>query len=216
MRSMSTVLFATILLSSPAIAETELSFYGGAHAARLGRVIGNDPGGVGRFDFLASWDSQSSTPARYHGVRLTRWQRDDWGWALDFSHGNINADAATLSGNGLSLLGFSDGMNVLTVNRYRQWRDLVGPVTPYLGAGLGVTIPHVEFDSGAGKTSEYQFGGPAVSLVAGAKYPMNSRWSVFGEYKGTYSVNNVELMSGGNLGANLVTNSINLGASFGF
>lgn len=215
MRSVSAALLATALVATPAYAETELSFYGGAHLASESRVTGNDPGGVGQFDFLASWDGQVSSPPHF-GLRITHWQGSDWGWALDFSHDNISADAATLSDNGLSMLSFSDGLNVLTVNRYRQWSDLAGSFVPYLGAGLGVTIPHIEFDSGSGITSAYQLGGPAVSLVAGAKYPVNDRWSVFGEYKGTYSVNNLDLEIGGNLKTNLVTNSINLGASFGF
>lgn len=216
MRAAVAVLMFLAVFASPGFAQVELSFYGGAQSAPHSRVTGTDPGGIGPFDFLATWEGRPFTAPPYYGFRLTWWQNDDWGWAVDFSHDKVYADNATLSSNGLSVLEFSDGLNVLTVNRYRQWNDLGGSFTPYVGAGLGVTIPHVEFDSGAGKTFEYQLGGPAISLVAGAKYPLNDRWSLFGQYKGTYSWNNVDLVSGGSLKTSVVTNSINLGASFGF
>ena len=39
---------------------------------------------------------------------------------------------------------------------------------------------------------------------------------VFGEYKGTYSVNEADLTNGGTLKSDIVTNAINVGVSFSF
>ena len=62
----------------------------------------------------------------------------------------------------------------------------------------------------------YQITGPAVAVVAGVKYDFNDRWGMFGEYKGTYSMNEASLASGGTLKTNIVTNAINIGVSLSF
>jgi len=216
MRAMLAIILSFAVLAGPVGAQTELSFYGGVQRAASSQISGSDPGGAGAFDFAANWQGRSFTAPPYFGVRLTWWQNNDWAWGLDFSRDKIYADAGTLTSNALSALNFGDGLNILTVNRFRQWNELGGNFVPYVGAGVGISLPRVEFDSGAGTTSEYQFGGPAVAIIAGARYPLNDRWSVFGEYKGTYSVNNLELVSGGDLNANIFTNSLNLGAVLGF
>lgn len=216
MRIMAAILLFLAVSVAPASAQVELSFYGGAQSAPHSRVTGNEPGGLGAFDFLAAWEGRPFSAPPYYGVRLTWWQNDAWGWALDFSHDKVYADPATLADNGLLVLEFSDGLNILTVNRFRRWNDLGGRFVPYVGAGIGISIPYVEFDSGPASTLEYQLGGPAVSVVAGASYPLGDRWSIFGEYKGTYSVNSLSLQGGGDLSTNIVTNSFNLGATFGF
>ncbi len=217
MRTLALMILMQMGSATAAFAQVELSFYGGIQSAPHSRVQGNDRGGVGPFDFLAAWEGRSLDAPPYYGLRLTWWQNTKWGWALDFSHDKLYADAATLSDNGLSVLEFTDGLNILTLNRYRKWENFNSVFVPYVGAGIGISIPNVEFDSPGGeRTFEYQFGGPAASVVIGAKYPLNSRWTIFGEYKGTYSVNKVDLVGGGDLQTNIVTNSFNLGATFGF
>ena len=216
MRAILGIFILMAVSGAPVTAQTELSFYGGFQTAPHSRVSGDDPSGIGAFDFVAAWEGRSFTLPPYYGVRLTWWQSATLGWGLDFSHDKIYASDATLVDNGLSILEFTDGLNILTLNAYRRWPVRRSVFTPYVGAGLGVSIPHVEFDSGAGKTFEYQLGGPAVAVIAGASYPLNDRWSVFGEYKATFSVNRLELVSGGTLNTNIITNSFNLGASLGF
>ena len=184
MRAVAAVLMFLAVSVAPAAAQTELSFYGGLQTAPHSRVSGADPTGIGAFDFLAAWEGRSFAAPPYYGVRLTWWKNDDWGWGLEFSHDKVYADARTLADNSLSALEFADGLNILTVNRYRQWSAFSGAFVPYVGAGIGFSLPHVEFESGGLRTSDYQLGGPAVSLVAGARYPLGDRWSVFGEYKG--------------------------------
>ncbi len=77
-------------------------------------------------------------------------------------------------------------------------------------------MPHVDVETAGGTTFGYQLTGPAVEAVAGVKYNFNDRWAVFGEYKGTYSVNDADLDNGGTLSTNIVTNAINFGVSFSF
>lgn len=209
--------FATMIATAgAAAAQAELSFYSGNQSARASTVSGQDPGGAGAFSFSADWEGRSLVVPRYFGVRLTWWRTDAFGWGVDFSRTKAYASDQTLAENGLSALEFSDGLNLLTLNAYRRWPNLRTPLAPYIGAGLGVSIPHVEFDSGAGRTAQYQIGGPAVLVIAGASYPLSDRWSVFGEYTGSYSVNNVELVSGGGLSTDIRTSAFNLGVSLGF
>ena len=78
-------------------------------------------------------------------------------------------------------------------------------------------MPHVESQTtGGAKTFEYQITGPAAAIAAGVKYDINDRWGIFGEYKGTYSMNEASLTGGGTLKTNIVTNALNLGVSFSF
>ena len=104
----------------------------------------------------------------------------------------------------------------MTLNAYRSWNGALGNLSPYVGGGVGVSVPHVEVTEGGSETFGYQLTGPAVAWMAGASYPLGDRWEVFGEYKGTYSVNSAELEGGGTLETDIVTNSVNLGVSFNF
>lgn len=216
---MRSLLAAFLLISASSgalLAETELSFYGGLQGAPHSGVSGSDPGGIGDFSFNAAWEGRSFTAPPHYGFRYTRWTSESFGWGIDFNHVKVYADDATLSANGVSRLEFSDGLNILTVNAYRRFPDLGWAVKPYVGAGIGISVPHVEFTTAGGTTFEYQLTGPAVQWVAGASYPLNDRWSVFGEYKGTYSVNEAELSNGGTLSTNILTNALNVGVSLGF
>ena len=213
------VLLTTVsaaMISGAAFAEDEFSIYGGIQSSPHSGVSGNDPGGVGKFDFTAGWEGRSFEMPPYWGVRWTRWQTDTFGWGLEFNHTKAYADDETLAESGFSHFEFSDGLNIVTLNAWRRWPDTDLPVTPYVGGGVGVSVPHVEVTSSGGKVFEYQLAGPAVQWVAGASYSINDRWSVFGEYKGTYSMNDTDLGSGGSFETDIITNSLNLGVSFGF
>jgi lipid A oxidase len=199
-----------------ALAEVELSFYGGSQGSPHSVVSGNDPGGIGAFNFTAGWDGRSIEMPPYYGIRYTTWTSDTFGWGFEMNHAKIYANDATLAASGFSRLEFSDGLNLLTVNAFRRWTDTPWAVTPYVGAGIGISVPHVEVTSPGGTTFEYQVTGPAVQWVAGASYPLSDRWSVFGEYKGSYSKNSADLTNGGTLETNIVTNALNIGVSLGF
>jgi lipid A oxidase len=215
-RLLSIVGMCAALLAAPAVAETELSFYTGIQEAPHSRVEGTDPGGVGPFSFLATWEGRSFEMPPHYGFRATWWKTERLGFGLDFNHLKVYADDATLLASGFSRLELTDGLNVLTANVWYRWPSPTRNWVPYVGAGAGVAIPHVDVESAGGKTFGYQLTGPAVQVVAGVKYNFNERWGVFGEYKGTYSVNEAELNNGGTLSTDIVTNALNIGVSFSF
>jgi len=197
-------------------AETELSFYSGFQSAPHSRVEGNDPGGVGAFNFLSEWEGRPFESPPYYGFRATWWKNEKLGFGIDFTHAKVYADDTTLATNGFSRLEFTDGLNILTANVWRRWQRDDRRWTPYVGAGLGLAIPHVDVETAGGKTFEYQVTGPAAAVVAGVKYDINDRWGIFGEYKGTYSQNEADLTNGGTLKTDIITNSLNIGVSFSF
>lgn len=214
------VTLSAAAMAAPAVAETELSFYTGVQESPHSRVRGNDPGGVGAFNFLSSWEGRSFDNPPYYGLRATWWTNHNprLGFGIDFSHNKVYADNATLASSGFTNLEFTDGLNTLTANAWYRWPGLWanGSITPYVGAGAGIAIPHVDISSAGGTAFEYQVTGPAVQVVAGIKYNFNENWAVFGEYKGTYSQNEADLGSGGTLETDIVTNAINVGVSFSF
>lgn len=204
------------LLPATAMAEVELSFYGGIQEAPHSDVsiIGSPT--IPDDSFTAGWEGRSGAMPPYYGVRATWWRNETLGFGFEINHAKVYADDATLTESGLERFEFSDGLNIVTVNVFRRWPAALGPLTPYVGGGLGVSVPHVEVTGGTSETFEYQLTGPAVAFVAGASYPVSERWSVFGEYKGTYSMNTAELNGGGTLETDVVTNAFNVGVSFDF
>lgn len=219
MRIFSTTALAMVFsgaLVTSAAAEIELSFYTGYQTAPHSGVSGNDPGGLGAFDFNAGWEGRSFEAPPYYGFRATWWNQNDWGFGVEFNHAKVYADDATLAASGLDTLEFSDGINYLTANAFRRWTN-ASAWTPYVGVGLGLSIPHVEFEAPGGtRTFGYQITGPVVQLFGGVSYELNDSWAIFGEYNGAYSVNEADLDSGGTLETSLVTNAINVGLSYRF
>jgi lipid A oxidase len=212
------LLCAASFLAVPAVAaaEVEFSLYGGVQTAPHSPVTIEGSLVIPDDTFTAGWEGRSLEAPPYYGWRATWWQTESLGFGLDFNHAKVYADDETLTDSGLERFEFSDGINIITLNVYRRWNDRLGPFTPYVGGGVGVSVPHVEVTSGTSVTFEYQITGPAVTLLAGASYPVSDRWSVFGEYKGTYSMNTADLDGGGTLETDIVTNAFNMGVSFDF
>ena len=207
------------LFTAPAaaVAEVELSFYGGAQNSPHSDVIISGDGVIPSDDYFIGWQGKSFEAPPYYGLRATIWRSESFGYGVDFTHNKIYPQEGELAAIGFDRLEMTDGLNTLTLNAYRRWNGAWGDFTPYVGGGLGVAIPHVEVEyPGAEETRGYQLTGPAATWIAGAKYPINDEWAVFGEYKGTYSVNKADLESGGTLESNVITNAVNFGVSFSF
>ncbi len=211
---LATVIIA--LLPGLAAAEVELSFYGGWQSAHHSDVAIRGNGVIADTDFTAGWEGRPFDAPPYYGLRATWWQNERFGYGVELNHAKVYADAAALTVSGLERFEFSDGLNILTVNAFRRWEDGVAGLTPYVGGGIGVSVPHVEVTQGVSSTFDYQLTGPAVAWMAGASYPISDSMSVFGEYKGTYSMNTATLDGGGTLSTDIITNAINLGVSFNF
>ena len=153
----------------------------------------------------------------HYGVRGILWRNESFGWFADFNHTKIYADSATLGAAGTSggfdVLQFTDGLNNLTFGPVWRFPNAWNNFSPYVAPGFGAALPHVEVQTAAASplTFEYQFGGPSISLAMGASMPISGRTGLYGEYKGTYSMLDVDLVGGGNLQTNVITNSINVG-----
>lgn len=200
-----------------AAAEYEVSFYTGWQTSPHSDVSGFDPGGVGAFDFTSAWEGKSFEAPPHYGIRGIWWRNGGvYGYALDFNHVKVYANDETRRRNGFERLELTDGLNIITANVMRRFPGETRRWTPYVGAGLGVAYPHVDVETSGGTTYGYQLTGPAVSWVAGVTYPFTETWSVYGEYKGTYSQNSADLDNGGSLDTNIVTNALNVGVSFNF
>ena len=223
MRTVLASLLAPALLAAaqPALAEVELSFYSGPQSAPHSDVTISGDSGVADRDFTAGWEGHSFTAPIHAGARLTWWRGGgDLGFGVEVNHAKIYADDETLEETGLDRLEFTDGLNIVTANVMRRFPDALdgrlARVTPYVGGGLGVAVPHVEVYEGDARTFEYQLAGPAGALMVGAQVALTERWSVFGEYKATYSVNEGDLDGGGTIETNVLTNALNVGVSYRF
>lgn len=204
-----------MMLPGAAMAEVELSFYGGAQNSPHSVVSVAGDTVIPDDEFRMGWVGKSFSAPPYYGIRATVWKTPSFGYGLDFAHNKIYPQEGDLPA-GYETLEFTDGLNTLTINVYRRWENALGSISPYVGGGLGVAIPHVEVIYGGSETFGYQVTGPAATWIAGASLPINDRWSVFGEYKGTFSMNTAELETGGTLKNDVVTNAVNLGLSFSF
>ncbi|MEL6519497.1 MAG: outer membrane beta-barrel protein [Pseudomonadota bacterium] len=206
----------TLLLAPCAHAEFTLSFYTGFQTAPHSRVEGSD--NTGDFSFLAEWEGRSFEPPPHYGIRATWWRNENWGFGVELNHTKVYADDDTLDDNGFEAFELTDGLNIITANAFYRWPNqwLKGQVTPYVGAGLGIAVPHVDVERGAQRTFEYQLTGPAAMWAAGASFDLNETWAIFGEYKGTYSQNEADLEGGGSFQTDIVTNALNFGVTYKF
>lgn len=211
-KTISGALFAAFAV--PAAAEVELSFYGGYQSALPSDVTIRDDV-IGDRDLSIDWEGRPFTLPPYYGVRVTRWQSPTFGYGLDFTHNKLYPEDGDVPDD-ISQLEFTDGLNTLTANAYYRFAPTAQGITPYVGGGLGVSIPYVELTADGSDTREYQITGPAATVIAGASMPLDDRWSVFGEYKGTFTSNEGDLDTGGTISTDVFTNAINVGVSFNF
>ena len=219
---MKTAFLATGLVAltaaAPAFAEMELSIYSGWQTSPHSTFKGDfpDSAGGGDFDRGVEWDGKSFEMPPYYGVRFTNWQTERLGYGVEFTHSKVYLSDDDQDALGFDNFQLTDGLNVLTVNAMYRWPDQFGTLTPYVGGGLGVTIPHVDSQIADSDTYGYQFGGPAVRLTAGASYDLNDRVAVFGEYQFTASQNDLDLDDGGSVKTDVKTNAVNLGLTLKF
>ncbi|MDR9484021.1 MULTISPECIES: outer membrane beta-barrel protein [Sediminimonas] len=201
-------------VAGPAHAELVLSFYSGANFSPDSDVDFDFNDGAGRQSVNTSWDGEALVMPPYFGVRATWWFDDkpNWGVSIDNAHTKVAADPMPAQFNTLE---FTDGINMVTANvQYRFLNDT--KFTPYLGVGVGFTTPHVEVvsASGATRTSEYQFGGPAAQALIGVEAEINDRWAVFGELKSGYADISADLNGGGWLKTEVISNQVAFGVSY--
>lgn len=139
----------------------------------------------------------------YYGVRIQRWFSGRFGTMLDFTHSKVHAPfddqqfdmEGTVDGKPVppkgrvkdyfNKLEWTHGHNMLTLNGLMRLPS-IGIVSPYFGAGAGLSFPHSEIykKGDASRTYEYQYTGPVGQALFGLEFRL-STGSVFVEYKFT-------------------------------
>jgi lipid A oxidase len=201
----------------PALAEMQISVYGGANwnfdsdVKLRGSTIGND-------DRSVSWDGGGFEAPPYWGVRGTYWlsKSSPWGFAIDYTHQKASANIDFANDQVFDRLEFTDGNNLLIFEVLHRFNPMMnGTLVPYVGAGVGVTVPHVEVTLKDGdKTFEYQCCGPAAQILAGLEYKLDATWSLFTEAKLSYSHIDGDLNGGGSLETDLWSPAVAIGVTY--
>jgi lipid A oxidase len=199
-----------LVTSGVAMAESEFSIMSGIQASPHSTVH------TAQGDsFYTSWEGKSLSFPPYYLFRYTNWVNDDWGYAVNFAHAKAYADPPTRVANGFTVLEFTDGANPLTIMTMRRF-ETMGGYRPYAGLGVGISLPHVEEERNGGvKTFGYQYGGPVLVGTGGVSYDLNDKWRLNTELQVHYLKLDVRV-AGGRLKTNLITNAINIGASYRF
>ncbi len=230
----------TLLVASGVQAESMISLSTGTAYTYDSDVTYSFPNQTDlRFEDV-KWDTKPLDAPPYWTARYTYWLNSspEWGWALDFTHAKMISDpdkqvrvSGTRQGlpvNGTEAVGatfdtleFSDGHNLFTINGMRRWQlqpedtasKLAGSAF-YLGAGVGIAVPHAEVVTADTNTMGYQYAGPAVQGIAGFSFPLSKRFVLLTEYRLTYADMEVDLDGGGSLSTDALTHHLNIGIGF--
>jgi lipid A oxidase len=198
----------------PVSAETQISVFGGANWNFSSDVTTT---GVGTHS--VDWDGESFEMPPYWGVRGVYWMSpsSNWGFGIDYVHAKAAADLDGIPGTPYDRLEFTDGLNLLMLDvLYRFSPAMNGTLVPYVGAGVGLAIPHVEVTIGASETYEYQLTGAAAQVLAGLEYKLDKSWSLFTEARLSYAHIEADLTGGGTLETDLVSPQIAVGLTYRF
>jgi lipid A oxidase len=218
--------------ASPALAESQISLYGGWNGSFDSDIHLIQPGGTNMTLKDVPWDGDSFGPPPYWGLRGTYWLNSapNSGLMIDYNHAKVIADQSAAVGvsgtsdgvklgptdrvgNTFETMEFTDGLNELFFGGQYRWMH--ERWTPYLGFGVGPAFPHVEVRRAPGppnpRTFDYQFDGVAAEGLVGLQYNFGPHVSAFGEYKLSYATNDADLLGGGSLETNVWTNHVTFG-----
>jgi len=183
-------------------AETLIAGYGGITHTHSSDVRFAKPGVTELNAHAVDWIGRPFKAPIYYGLRAMHWPAASrLGGMLDFTHakaisvreqrvrftGTRNgrpADASATIGETFRHLEFSHGHNMLTLNGLLSLGRLAPRIRPYVGAGLGVSLPHteVQFLDEPRRTYEYQVTGGVGQVLAGLELRLPHA-SVLVEYK---------------------------------
>ena len=184
------------LVAVPAAAELELSFYMGLQSVQDSTISGTLPGGAA-VNRSVNWEGKPLENPFYYGARGTWWTANNLGFGVELTHAKAYADSASMNAIGVNRLELSDGHNIITANVMKRWPGAFAKTpkfTPYVGAGLGIAMPHVDVQPTAGgavRTFGYETTGLAARPSSALEYDLNQDWALFGEYQVTWSDNDL-------------------------
>jgi hypothetical protein len=194
------------LASALPVKETMVAAYMGAPHTYPSTVRIEKPGAYDVTIDPVNWKARPFKSPIYYGARVARWFTGGrTGMMVDFIHSKAMADltkeaafSGSLDGKPVPPLAkisqivkkleFSHGHNMLTLNGLLRLPNVGARVSPYVGAGAGVLLPHteVELSNRDPRTYEYNYAGPAGQALIGLEVRL-LRMSVFIEYKFTYA-----------------------------
>jgi lipid A oxidase len=232
-----TVAGANVAFAQHARGQLEIAGYLGTDFALNNDLTIIRPGGTNVTFYDVPWDAEpfDFDEAPYYGMRVTYWlaSMPNLGFGIDYTHakvaakldntvrasgtiGDVLVTSPVLLSSQFDTLEFTHGLNILTAHVF--YRYPIYGVVPYVGIGVGATIPHTEVAQiGFPRTYAYQLGGVAGRLYAGLEVPIIAGLSAFGEYQISYEqVNDPPLVGGGTVNADFVLQHINLGLSYAF
>lgn len=225
LRTLKAAIAALVVTAVPAAAELELSFYTGWQETESSTVSGTLPGGT-PVSSNVSWRGDSFDSPYYYGGRAIWWTQTNWGFGVEGTHAKAYAPDAARAALGLERFELSDGHNIFTINAMKRWPDALagGRLTPYVGGGLGIAVPHVDIlvVGATNRTYDFEQTGLAVRGLAGLKYNITDSWALFGEYQFTWSDNDLTVDAdtpgepSGELSTEILTHAINFGVSYSF
>ncbi len=194
-------------LAEAARGETMVAGYFGAPYTYASDIHVVNP--ASKTDFTvqhAGWDAMPFKSPIYYGLRVARWGASNRiGAMLDFTHsktitrpgeevelkGLIDgapAPAKAKIGALFKHMEFSHGHNMVTLNGLFRLASLTPNISPYVGAGAGVSLPHseIQMTTDDKRTYEYQYAGPVGQVLAGFEVRLGMT-SLFIEYKFSFA-----------------------------
>ena len=221
---------------STALADSQIAVYGGWNDSFDSDITFKQPNGTNMTFHDVPWDGASFEAPPYWGIRGTWWlaSHSNWGLMFDYSHAKVIAEkGAVVSvsgtrdgapvgptdrvGNTFQVMEFTDGLNEFFFGAQYRWPH--ERWTPYVGFGVGPSVPHVEVRRpGIGQpyTFEYQLAGVDVEGLVGIEYRFGPLVSAFADYKLSFATNDTDLKGGGSLDTDIWTNHIIFGLSYRF
>ena len=161
------------------------------------------------------YSSQSFDSPIYYGVRLTRYfgrlgvegelvhlkayARADRPVAVSGTLAGVPVDASVPLGSAIERFSMSHGLNYVLVNavaRHPAGKGASPRAWIEARAGGGIAIPHGESRIGGMNQEQYEFGGAAFDLGAGAQIRIVRRLYATAEYKLTTSSPSISVASG--------------------
>ncbi len=213
---------AMVGVATPNVAQAEVQIqaYGGVNGNFSSDVSLHRPGQPTETRDV-DWDGKSFEMPPYWGVRGIYWldSKPGWGVAVEFTHAKAYAQLRGDVGALYDKLEFTDGNNIVTANllyRFTPWH--FHGIRPYVGFGIGVTVPHVEVQvvGDPNRTFEYQLAGFAGQGLVGLEMPFSERWSGFAEVKLSYTHINGNLDGGGHIKTDLWSPHFAVGLAYRF
>lgn len=187
------------------------------------------------------WESRSFESPPYYGLRLAWFIEPypSWGVALDFTHYKVYArtgDVVRVNGrwngspvdesapleNRVQSFSISHGVNyvgLLGLYRFRLDPSEAFPhgrLQPYVGIGPVYYINHPESTVNGLHSEGYESDGWGYQAVAGLRYMVTNRWSLFGEVKFSDGRADVDVAGDGSATTSLRTVHAVFGVGFTF